>query len=169
VRENGGQYTHAATWVVAAFAGLGQFDRAAEALDLLNPILAAATPDLARRYAVEPYVLAGDVYGPPAPAGRGGWTWYTGAAGWYYRVVLETILGLELRGSRLAVRPRVTSDWAGFSVRLRYRTAVYAVRVECPSAGRQVREVLCDGERVAGEEIDLRDDGREHTVRVVVG
>ena len=108
IRENGGQYTHAATWVVLATALQGRGDRALELFDLLNPVHHAATPDGVERYKVEPYVVAADVYGAPPHTGRGGWTWYTGSASWLYRVALEAILGFRLRGDRLqlrAVRP----------------------------------------------------------------
>ena len=118
---------------------------------------------------MEPYVLAGDVYGPPAPGGRGGWTWYTGSAGWYYRIALETVLGLQLRGGKLTLRPVIPDAWPGFSIRLRYRSATYAVSVERAGESNEVREVWCDGERVNGDVIDLRDDGREHAVKVVMG
>jgi cyclic beta-1,2-glucan synthetase len=168
VRDNGGQLTHAAAWVAAAFALLGQHERAAEVLDLLNPIQSSATPSTARGYAVEPYVMADDVYAAPAPVGRGGWTWFTGAAGWYYRVAIETVLGLEVRCGRLVLHPRIPPRWPGYTLRLRHGTATYAVSVENGGAG-QVRELWCDGVRVTGEAIDLKDDGREHAVRVVLG
>jgi cyclic beta-1,2-glucan synthetase len=170
VRENGGQYTHASTWVVLAAALLGRTDRAMELLNLLNPIVSANAPGGVARYVVEPYVLAGDVYDNPAHRGRGGWTWYTGSAAWFYRVALETLLGIELRGSRIMIRPRVPRAWPGYVVRLRYRTATYTLRVEgAGGPGAAVREVWRDGQRIAGVEISLQDDGRAHDVRVVLG
>ena len=123
VRENGGQYTHAATWVIDAFTRLGQGERAVAALDLLNPILASATLEGAQHYVVEPYVLAGDVYGSTALAGRGGWTWYTGSAGWYFRVALESVLGLKVRGETMTIQPVIPREWPGFSLRYRHRSA----------------------------------------------
>jgi cyclic beta-1,2-glucan synthetase len=167
IRENGGQYTHAATWLVPAFVGLGQADRAVEALALMNPILAAATPDLARKYKTEPYVLAGDVYDNPQHRGRGGWSWYTGSAGWYYRVALESVLGLEVRGDRLAVRPCIPATWTGFTLTLRYRSATYTVKVENGAPEKKAREIWLDGELVNDVSIQLADDGREHDVRIV--
>jgi cyclic beta-1,2-glucan synthetase len=169
IRENGGQYTHAATWVVPAFAGLGQADRAVEALALMNPILASATPDLARKYKTEPYVLAGDVYDNPQHRGRGGWSWYTGSAGWYYRVALESVLGLEVRGDRLAIRPCIPANWPKFTLTIRHRSAIYVVRVENGGTGSQVRRLWLDNAHVEGTVIQLADDGREHAVRVVLG
>src|SRR5207253_6123460 len=105
IRENGGQYTHAATWVVQATALQRRGNRALELFDLLNPVRCAATPEAVARYRVEPYVVAADVYSNPQHLGRGGWTWYTGSAGWLYRVGLETILGFQLRGDRLRLDP----------------------------------------------------------------
>src|SRR5213078_1520648 len=116
IRVNGGQYTHAATWVVQATALLGQGTRALELFGLLNPIHHAATPEAVARYKVEPYVVAADVYGQAPHTGRGGWTWYTGSAAWLYRVALEDILGLRLRGRRLSVNPCVPASWSSFEV-----------------------------------------------------
>ncbi|MCA9752063.1 MAG: glycosyl transferase, partial [Gemmatimonadetes bacterium] len=117
VRENGGQYTHAALWVVAAAAKLGWRDRAARWLDLLNPVCHTATAEDVARYGAEPYVIAADVYGKEPHVGRAGWTWYTGSAGWMVRVALESILGLELSAGReLRVNPRIPDTWSGFEV-----------------------------------------------------
>jgi cyclic beta-1,2-glucan synthetase len=169
VRENGGQYTHAATWVIEAFARLGHGERAMEVLNLLNPILASSTPETARHYVVEPYVLAGDVYGSPALIGRGGWTWYTGSAGWYYRVALESVLGLRIRGTKLRVQPVIPCDWPGYSIRFRYRTATYVVTVERVGTSNTVREVWCDGNRNNDDAVVMKGDGSEHSVRIVLG
>jgi cyclic beta-1,2-glucan synthetase len=169
IRENGGQYTHAATWVVPAFACLGQADRAVEALALMNPILASATPDLARKYKTEPYVLAGDVYDNPQHRGRGGWSWYTGSAGWYYRVALESVLGLQVRGDRLAMRPCIPATWPEFTLTIRHRSAIYVIHVQNGGTGSKVRQLWLDNEVVEDTAIQLADDGREHKVRVVLG
>jgi cyclic beta-1,2-glucan synthetase len=167
IRENGGQYTHAATWVVPAFIGLGQPERAAEALALMNPILAGATKEGAEKYKTEPYVLAGDVYDNPQHRGRGGWSWYTGSAGWYYRVALESLLGLTVRGGGLSVRPCIPPSWPGFSLTYRYKTTNYQVRVENGGSGREVREVWMDDRKVE-EPVRLVDDHGTHTVRVLL-
>ena len=163
IRENGGQYTHAATWVVPAYASLGQADRAVEALALMNPIWAAATPELADKYKTEPYVLAGDVYDNPQHRGRGGWSWYTGSAGWYYRVALESVLGLQLSGDQLAIRPCIPAAWPGFTIVLRHRSATYRIKVE---NGKEARGTWFDGKRIDDGIIQLTDDGREHDVRI---
>src|SRR5205823_1116153 len=117
---NGGQYTHAALWVVRAMAELGRRERAAALLEMLGPVHHARTPEAVARYQVEPYVVAADVYGAPPHVGRGGWTWYTGSAGWMYRVTLESILGVTITGGdTLRVAPRIPDAWPAFRVRLR--------------------------------------------------
>ncbi len=141
---------------------------AAEALALMNPVHATATPKGVTRYKTEPYVLAGDVYDNPQHRGRGGWSWYTGSAGWYYRVALESVLGLEVRGDRLSVRPCIRPNWPGYSITLRYRTASYEIRVENGGSGKDVRELWLDGARVDGNEVRMTADGRTRSVRVVL-
>jgi cyclic beta-1,2-glucan synthetase len=168
IRENGGQYTHAATWVVLAFALLGDGDRAVELFDLLNPIGHAASPEAVERYKVEPYVVVADVYSEPPHIGRGGWTWYTGSAGWLYRVGLEGILGFHLRGSRLVLDPHISSKWPRYEITYRYRSATYHITVENPQGVQGgVQRLDVDG-RVC-DAIDLIDDGGRHEVRVVLG
>src|SRR5947209_7319436 len=130
IRENGGQYTHAATWVVLAAALVGRGNRAGELFDLLNPVLHAVTPQEVARYKVEPYVVAADVYGAPPHTGRGGWTWYTGSASWLYRVALEAILGFHLEGDRLRLEPCIPSGWSGYELTYRHGSATYHVTVQ---------------------------------------
>ena len=162
IRENGGQYTHAATWVVLATALQGRGDRALELWNLINPIYHATTPAEVEHYKVEPYVVSGDVYGAPPHTGRGGWTWYTGSAGWLYRVALEAILGLRRVGDALCVDPCVPAGWPGYEVTFRHRSATYRVRVEnSAGAGRGVRSVTVDGQPVPGSAVPLRDDGHD--------
>jgi cyclic beta-1,2-glucan synthetase len=171
VRENGGQYTHAAVWAVIAFAALGDGDRAAELLGVLNPINHALTPAAVERYKVEPYVVAADVYAEPPHVGRGGWTWYTGSAGWMYRAGLQSILGIRLRGARLEVDPCIPRAWEGFGVTLRHRATRYEIRVENPrGVSRGVTAVEVDGVALPGPTaVPLVDDGGLHHVRVVLG
>jgi cyclic beta-1,2-glucan synthetase len=138
VRENGGQYTHAATWVAWAMADLGDGDTAARLFGLLGPIRHADTPQKALRYVVEPYVVAADVYGAPPHTGRGGWTWYTGSSGWLYRVGIEAILGLRLEGGELRVEPRLPRDWPGFTATVSLEDRVYRVRVARDAEGHKV-------------------------------
>ncbi|MEE9208407.1 MAG: glucoamylase family protein [Gemmatimonadota bacterium] len=129
VRENGGQYTHAAVWVGWAFALLGQSHRAMDVFRMLNPVLRVTSEAAAGQYRVEPYVVPGDVYGAPPYVGRGGWTWYTGAAAWLYRFGMEQILGLQRQGQTLSVRPCVPEDWSGYEIRLRTQAITAEIRV----------------------------------------
>ena len=170
IRENGGQYTHAATWVVLAVALQGRGDRALELWNMLNPVYHATTPSEVQRYKVEPYVVCADVYSVPPHVGRGGWTWYTGSASWLYRVALEAILGFHRAGDTLRVEPCVPPGWPGYEVTYRHGSATYRVRVDnAAGTGRGVRSVTLDGRVVEGGAVPLRDDGREHDVRVTLG
>ncbi len=170
VRENGGQYTHAAVWAMIAFAELGDGDKAGELFAILNPINHASTRSGLYRYKVEPYVMAGDVYSERPHAGRGGWSWYTGSAGWMYRAGVEWILGFRLRGTFLHVDPCIPRAWPGYEIQFRYHSARYRLSVENPrGAMRGVTSISLDGGPVAGREIPLADDGREHRIAVVLG
>jgi cyclic beta-1,2-glucan synthetase len=170
VRENGGQYTHAAIWVALAFARQGEGDRATALLRMLNPVEHARTPEDVEQYKVEPYVVAADVYALEGQVGRGGWTWYTGSSGWMYRVWIEEILGFKLRGAQLTIDPVLPRDWPGFSVRFRYRTTLHTIVVENPDAvSSGVLWVDVDGERMPENVISLHDDGATHAVIVRLG
>ncbi|QXD15157.1 hypothetical protein GQ464_017395 [Rhodocaloribacter litoris] len=170
VRENGGQYTHGALWAVRALAEAGRGDRAATLLRMLSPVAHAATPEAAGRYRVEPYVIAADVYGEPPHVGRGGWTWYTGSAGWMYRVVLESLLGLRLEDGRyLVLRPVLPGNWPGvrFTYRPDDRGTVYHVDVRTASNHERPRATF-DGRPLAieagGVRVPLLRDGQAHRV-----
>jgi len=171
IRENGGQYTHAAAWTVLALASLGDGDRAGEAFRMLNPINHTRTRSDVQKYKAEPYVLAGDVYSQAPHVGRGGWTWYTGSAGWLYRVALEAILGFRLRGIMLSIDPCIPRNWSNFSITFRYHSTLYKIRVENPSSVmRGVALMHIDGKLVPGKtDIALTDDGAEHKILVVMG
>ena len=177
VRENGGQYTHAAIWTTMAFALLGEQERAWELFTMLNPIQHASEPKTMERYKVEPYVMCADIYGAPPHTGRGGWTWYTGAAGWMYRLTLETLLGLRLEMDRLIITPCIPAHWESYKIHYRYRETVYHITVRF-SADMPAQEcrVMLDGALVTGASVDgaerpqgmipLVDDQREHHVEV---
>jgi len=170
IRENGGQYTHAALWAVWAFAELGQGDRAEALFRLLNPIYHGDTPEQVERYRVEPYVVAADVYGADPHIGRGGWTWYTGSAGWMYRLGLEAILGLRRVGKTLQINPCIPKDWSGYELTYRDGKTLYQIRVENPEGiNRGVKRVTLDGEVLPERAIPLLDDGRQHQVHVQMG
>jgi cyclic beta-1,2-glucan synthetase len=172
VRENGGQYTHAAAWSILAVAALGDGGKAAELFSLINPINHASTRAGVYRYKVEPYVMAADVYTEPPHVGRGGWTWYTGSAGWMYQAGIEGILGFRLRGTTLVLEPCIPPAWPSYQIDFRYHTARYAIIVENPNGvSRGVASSELDGRTLAdGEvEIPLVDDGATHAIRVVLG
>ncbi len=170
VRENGGQYTHAALWTLIAFAMLGDGERAGELFSLLNPVNHSSTRAGLHKYKVEPYVAVGDVYAVPPHTGRGGWTWYTGSAGWMYRAGLESILGFKLRGERLQIDPCVPRWWRDFEITYRRGRTTYHIRVENPHGfSRGVASVAVDGTIQSADEISLTDDGQTHIVGVVLG
>ncbi len=150
---------------------LGDGDRAGEAFRMLNPINHTRSRADVQRYKVEPYVVAGDVYSQPPHVGRGGWTWYTGSAGWLYRVGLEAILGFRLRGMMFSIDPCVPRNWPNFSITFRYHSSVYKIRVENPSSVTHgVALMNIDGKLVAGRtDVALSDDGAEHKILVVMG
>jgi cyclic beta-1,2-glucan synthetase len=170
VRENGGQYTHAAIWTAWAFAKLGQGDRAVELFRMLNPISHADTPEKTARYKVEPYVIAADIYGVPPHVGRGGWTWYTGSSAWMYRLGIEAILGITRVGNALKFNPCIPRDWTGFKVNYRFGNTHYKISVENPhNINRGIQQVLLDGVPLPDGLIPLVNDGQPHEVRVVLG
>ena len=170
VRENGGQYTHAAIWTVIAYALLGDGDRAGELFALLNPINHASTRAGLHKYKVEPYVAAADVYAVWPHTGRGGWTWYTGSSGWMYRAGLESILGFQLRGARLKIDPCVPRWWRDFEIHYRRGATRYHIKVENPQGvSRGIAALEVDGVAQGTDDFPLTDDGAKHSVRVVLG
>ena len=171
VRENGGQYTHAAVWTVMAFAAAGEVERAWELFGLINPVHHGDSAAAIATYKVEPYVVAADVYTNPQHAGRGGWTWYTGSAGWMYRLLIESLLGVRLEVDRLRIEPLIPEAWPSFDVHYRFGRAVYHVHIRNlpPGGTRNVVRVSCDGVEQPEKTIPLRDDGQEHQAEVDVG
>ena len=170
VRENGGQYTHAALWFAMALARSGDGEKAAGMLRMLNPIERTGDPDAVRRYGVEPYVIAADVYRLPGRVGRGGWSWYTGSAAWMYRAWVEEVLGLQIRGEHMSVSPVIPGWWDGFFIRYRHHDAVYEIRVENPDRmERGVAWIELDGRRLAGGPIALQRGDGVHSVTVRIG
>ncbi|ODN65971.1 glycoside hydrolase family 94 protein [Methylophaga muralis] len=145
VRENGGQYTHAAIWTTMAFAAMGDKERAWEFYGMLNPVHHGDTAEAIARYKVEPYVMSADIYGSEPHTGRGGWTWYTGAAGWMYRLTVETLLGINLEDGHLRIAPCVPDDWTSFKVHYRYNETLYHITINCqPGQPKQVTRLLLD-------------------------
>ena len=170
VRENGGQYTHAAVWIVMALAKLGSGDEATEFFHMLNPINHGRTAADVARYKTEPYVMAGDVYARAPHAGRGGWSWYTGSAGWMYRAGVESILGLRRRGDTFVIDPCIPSSWPQYKIDWRFLGSRYEITVCNPARRcRGVANATLDGAPVDASAIPLLNDGRTHDVQIVLG
>lgn len=170
VRENGGQYTHAAVWTLLALARLGLGDEAMELFHMINPINHTRTADGVDRYRTEPYAVAADVYAHPMHVGRGGWTWYTGSAGWIYRAAIEGLLGLRRVGETLSIAPCIPAMWGEFTIEWRFNTTSYRITVANPEhRTRGVVSAVLDGDPVEAGAVPLRDDGKTHDLRVVLG
>lgn len=164
IRENGGQYTHGALWMASGWARLGDGDRAVQLLTLLNPVEGSVNPDMVARYRGEPYVAAADVYSSPDHPGQAGWTWYTGSAGWMYRIWLEEVLGFKLSGDTLQLAPVIPMHWDGFEIRYRYRCTQYKISIKRQAMGESLIEL--DGQPLPGRLIHLTDDGGTHLITV---
>ncbi len=178
VRENGGQYTHAAIWTSMAFAMMGDKERAWELFAMLNPVNHGSTPEDIARYKVEPYVMCADIYGTAPHTGRGGWTWYTGAAGWMYRLTVETLLGLQLEVDKLRIAPRIPLHWKSYKIHYRYRETFYHIiikrlgekseNVMSVTVDGVLRDVIIDEVGHTQGVIPLVDDRQEHHIEVVL-
>lgn len=159
VRENGGQYTHASTWTIIAEAMLGFGDKATEIYRMINPIEHARTKDASNKYKVEPYVIPADIYGANNLAGRGGWTWYTGSASWYYKAGIEYILGLKIRNGIMSIEPCIPKDWKEYNIKYKWKDSFYNIVVKNPNGKNcGVEEVLLNGEKTTND-IRLQDKG----------
>ncbi|MCX5850002.1 MAG: cyclic beta 1-2 glucan synthetase [Deltaproteobacteria bacterium] len=166
VRENGGQYTQAAVWAAMAFAALEENRRAWEIMTMINPINHTSSSEAIYTYKVEPYVVAADVYALSPHTGRGGWTWYTGSAGWMYRLIVESLLGLKREGNKLCFMPCLPADWDGFSLDYRYGKTIYRIIISRAQNGEKETQVIIDGIKQSEKTIILLDDGQEHRVYV---
>ena len=170
VRENGGQYTHGAIWTTMAFALMGDNERAWELFGLLNPVHHGGTPEQIATYKVEPYVVAADVYAVAPHVGRGGWTWYTGSAGWMYRLLIETLLGVNLEGSQLRLVPRIPKGWTSYKVHYRYRQTIYHIAIDrLPEDPTGASQLFLDGKLLGVNTVPLVDDRKEHFVELKFG
>ena len=169
VRENGGQYTHAAVWVMMAFAELGNGNKALELFKLLNPILHAQNKSDSNVYKLEPYVIAGDVYAGDAYEGRGGWSWYTGSASWYYRAGLESLLGFHLQGNKLKISPCIPVTWKEYEIHYNYGKSKYSILVKNPEGlSNGSVDVELDDSPLEDSEITLIDDGKVHLISITL-
>ena len=169
VRENGGQYTHAAIWTVMAYAAMGDTKRAWELFGLINPVTHAASSEAVATYRVEPYVVAADVYASPSHVGRGGWTWYTGSAGWMYRLITEALLGLHLEIDKLRFAPCFPVDWTSLKIHYRYRETFFHITFHNGGTGQGVTKIVVDGNEQPDKLVPLVDDRNHHNVDVDVG
>ncbi len=167
VRENGGQYSHAAIWTIMAFAALGDTERTWELMQMINPINHAMSPEGVDIYKVEPYVMAADVYKVPAHLGRGGWTWYTGSAGWMYQAILQSLLGLSVENDKMYIKPCAPASWPSYSIRYKYKSTTYSIKVIFASSI-QKPSIFIDGKGLVTEYISLTNDGSNHNVECVV-
>ncbi|MGZ3773900.1 MAG: GH36-type glycosyl hydrolase domain-containing protein [Pseudobdellovibrionaceae bacterium] len=169
VRENGGQYVHAALWVVMAFAELGDGNKALELLNMLNPIYLSKNRAGTQKYKIEPYVVAADIYAVEPHGGRGGWSWYTGSASWFYRVGLESVLGLIKEGDVIKFNPCIPHSWQSFEVTYKFKTTTYKFTVQNPHRICRGRIVMSrENETVLFNEIHLKDDGQIHKIKVLL-
>jgi cyclic beta-1,2-glucan synthetase len=161
LRENGGQYTHGSLWMAMAQARMGDGAAAVHLLKMMNPVERTRRPEDVARYRGEPYVVAADVSSAAGKAGRCGWTWYTGSAGWMYRIWMEEVLGFQLRGDTLTLKPVIPDDWPGFEMRYRHRSAIYEINVIWHAENNPMTLEL-DGQQVNDGVIHLNDDGATH-------
>ena len=166
VRENGGQYTHAAIWAAMAFFAMDDADRGWELLQMINPVNRSTSVESADIYKVEPYVVSADVYAVAPHIGRGGWTWYTGSAGWLYRLIVESLLGITLEADKLRLEPRIPSAWAGCNVVYRYRETFYDITISRMLAERAAMRLHVDGIEQSGPLVMLVDDHARHRIEV---
>jgi cellobiose phosphorylase len=167
VRENGGQYTHAAIWLIMAFAELQNKEKTWELLQMINPINHGSTVENIATYKVEPYVMAADIYAEPMHLGRGGWTWYTGSAGWMYQLIIESFLGMKRKGNVLTFNPCIPKTWGSFTIRYQFMDTSYHITV-LQDNNQTPMEVFVDGIVQPDKNILLINDGKEHAVKVML-
>jgi cellobiose phosphorylase len=166
VRENGGQYTHAAIWAAMAFTELEDNKSAWELMSIINPINHSFNNEKMLNYKVEPYVIAADIYALTPHIGHGGWTWYTGSAGWMYRLSLESLLGLRLETNKLTIKPCIPVDWESYKMHYRYRATFYHITIFQTFGANNELNVIVDGKSNKDNVIPLVDDSQEHTIEV---
>jgi cyclic beta-1,2-glucan synthetase len=163
IRENGGQYTHAALWYILALLKENKKDQAYNYYQMINPINKTKDSDRVEKYKTEPYVIAADIYSHPEALGRGGWTWYTGSAAWAYKIGIEEILGLKKIGNSLSVEPKVPSNWDGFEIVYTHHETRYFIKANLNA---KANEIILDGKKVDGKVIELEDDKEDHNMIV---
>jgi len=169
VRENGGQYTHAAIWAIIAFAKLGFGDKAVGYYRMINPIEHSRTEEMSRKYKVEPYVIPADIYSAEGMTGRGGWTWYTGSSSWFYKAGLENILGLNIKNNILKIEPCIPKEWKEYSIRYRYKTSVYNIKVKnLEGKNTGISKFIFNGKEIEEKQINLEDNGMTNEIEIIM-
>ena len=168
VRENGGQYTHAAIWVILAETMLGFGDKAVELYRMINPIEHSRTKDASKKYKVEPYVIPADIYGVGNMAGRGGWTWYTGSSSWYYKVGIEYILGLKIEKGYIRIKPCIPKEWEEYQIKYRWKKSIYNIKVKNPNKKNTgVEKVIVNGQEQENK-IKLDEEEKIYNIEVIM-
>jgi cyclic beta-1,2-glucan synthetase len=169
IRENGGQYNHAAVWLIAAFAELSQAEKAFQIFQMCSPVHRSSNREKAEKYKVEPYAAAGDIYSHPSHVGRGGWSWYTGSAGWLYRAGLEWILGFRLEQDHFTLKPSIPAAWPGYQITFRHGAAIYHIKVDNKSGdGHSVKKMELNGQSVEGNSIKLSNTPGTYNVTLLL-
>ena len=170
VRENGGQYTHSSCWVIIAESILGFGDKALEYYRMINPIEHSRTKEASNKYKVEPYVIPADIYGAGNLAGRGGWTWYTGSASWYYMAGIEYILGLKIKNNTIKINPCIPKDWKEYEIKYRYENAIYNIKIKNPEGkNKGVTKILVNGKEIEKENgIKLEKSANVYNIEVIM-
>ena len=167
IRENGGQYTHAACWLLIAEAILGFGDKALEIAEMINPINHSKTREEAKKFKLEPYIIEADLYSNKDLIGRGGWNWYTGSSSWYYKAILEYMLGLKIKNGILKINPCISKSWKEYEIQYKYKTTLYNIKIKnIFSKNTGVNEFLVNGESVDNKEIELVDDGKIYNIEI---
>jgi len=167
VRENGGQYTHAAMWAILAFTKLGFGDKAVEYYKMINPIEHSKTNELANKYKVEPYSIAADIYGAGNLTGRGGWTWYTGSSSWFYKIGIENILGLKITNMKLSIDPCIPKEWKEYTIKYRYKKSIYNVKVKNENGKNTgVSKFYLNGKNIEEKQVYLNGDGGIYEIEI---
>ncbi len=170
VRENGGQYTHSSCWVIIAESILGFGDKALEYYRIINPIEHSRTKEASNKYKVEPYVIPADIYGAGNLAGRGGWTWYTGSASWYYMAGIEYILGFKIKNNTIKINPCIPKDWKEYEIKYRYENAIYNIKIKNPEGkNKGVTKILVNGKEIEKENgIKLEKSANIYNIEVIM-
>ena len=167
IRENGGQYTHAAVWFAIAEAMLGFGDKAVEFLKMINPINHTLTKEDCKNYKLEPYILPADVYSTSGLEGRGGWNWYTGASGWYIRAVVEFVIGFKIKNNYIIIEPSIPKNWKEFSINYKYKSSTYIVKIKNPNEKNcGIDRFILDGNEIKEKKAKLENDGKIHIIEI---